>query len=61
MVYGLLMIFNIVYTLFFAVAIVCLIRGISLWVLWAAERRSLPPAAARPDTLLESAGPVPAR
>lgn len=39
MVYGLLLVFNIVYTLFFAVTIVCLIRGVSLWALWWRERR----------------------
>jgi hypothetical protein len=30
-VYGVLMLFNVVYTLFFAVCIVCLIRGIGWW------------------------------
>ncbi|GAA1289201.1 enediyne biosynthesis protein [Saccharothrix xinjiangensis] len=30
-VYGILMVFNIVYTLFFATAIVCLIRGLGWW------------------------------
>jgi len=31
-VYGVLMVFNIVYTLFFAVTIVCLVRGLGWWV-----------------------------
>jgi enediyne biosynthesis protein E5 len=31
-VYGVLMLFNVVYTLFFAVCIVCLVRGIGWWV-----------------------------
>ncbi|MEV6304192.1 enediyne biosynthesis protein [Actinoplanes sp. NPDC051861] len=31
MVYGVLMVFNVVYTLFFAVTIVCLIRGLFWW------------------------------
>jgi len=31
-VYGVLMVFNVVYTLFFAVCIVCAIRGIGWWV-----------------------------
>lgn len=40
-VYGILMVFNVVYTLFFAVTIVCLSRG--LWWWWKAlrERRSV--------------------
>jgi hypothetical protein len=32
MVYGVLMVFNVVYTLFFAVSIVCGIRGVGWWV-----------------------------
>ncbi|PTA47776.1 enediyne biosynthesis protein [Micromonospora sp. RP3T] len=39
MVYGLLMVFNVVYTLFFAVTIVCLARGLFWWVKWLMERR----------------------
>ena len=38
-VYGILMIFNIVYTLFFAVCIVCLARGGYWWARWLLERR----------------------
>jgi len=34
-VYGVLMTFNIVYTLFFAVTIVCLVRGLGWWGAWA--------------------------
>jgi hypothetical protein len=45
MVYGVLMVFNVVYTLFFAVTIVCVVRGAYWWVreLW---ERSHPPAPA---------------
>lgn len=39
MTYGVLMIFNVVYTLFFAVTIVCLVRGLYWWGVWFAERR----------------------
>jgi hypothetical protein len=38
MVYGVLMLFNIVYTLFFAVCIVCLSRGGYWWMRWFLER-----------------------
>jgi hypothetical protein len=39
MVYGVLMVFNVVYTLFFAVTLVCLIRGLYWWGRWLADRR----------------------
>jgi hypothetical protein len=39
-VYGVLMVFNVVYTLFFAVTIVCLIRGLFWWGKWLVERRT---------------------
>ncbi|WLQ45089.1 enediyne biosynthesis protein [Streptomyces laculatispora] len=39
MVYGLLMLFNVVYTLFFATTIVCAVRGIGWWVAHALQRR----------------------
>ncbi len=39
MVYGVLMLFNVVYTLFFAVTIVCLARGLFWWGKWLLERR----------------------
>ncbi len=39
LVYGVLMEFNVVYTLFFATAIVCAVRGIYHWVLWLRGRR----------------------
>jgi hypothetical protein len=39
MVYGVLMVFNIVYTLFFAVTIVCVIRGAYWWVRHLRENR----------------------
>jgi enediyne biosynthesis protein E5 len=38
-VYGILMLFNVVYTLFFAVTIVCLIRGLYWWARYLRERR----------------------
>lgn len=49
MVYGVLMLFNVVYTLFFAVTIVCLIRGLYWWVRSARDRGAPGPAPARPD------------
>jgi len=51
-VYGLLMVFNIVYTLFFATTIVCLARGLFWWGKWLVERRRPVPAvtSARPAT-----------
>jgi hypothetical protein len=39
MVYGVLMLFNVVYTLFFAVTIVCLIRGLYWWVRYLRDKR----------------------
>lgn len=38
-VYGVLMLFNVVYTLFFAVTIVCFARGLMWWVMHLVERR----------------------
>lgn len=38
-VYGILMVFNVVYTLFFATAIVCGARGLLWWFKWMRERR----------------------
>lgn len=38
-VYGALMVFNVVYTLFFAVTLVCLARGLYWWMRWLLERR----------------------
>jgi hypothetical protein len=50
MVYGILMLSNVVYTLFFSVVIVCGLRGIGWWVAHlrkqARERRSTPAAPA---------------
>ncbi|WP_019872540.1 hypothetical protein [Salinispora oceanensis] len=37
-VYGVLMVFNIVYTLFFAVTLVCLGRGLIWWGIWMRDR-----------------------
>jgi len=42
-VYGVLMFFNVVYTLFFSVTIVCLIRGLYWWIRWLGERRDRAP------------------
>jgi len=39
-VYGVLMLFNVVYTLFFAVTIVCVARGAFWWLKWLAQRRT---------------------
>ena len=38
-VYGVLMVFNVVYTLFFATCIVCALRGIGWWVAYLLRRR----------------------
>ena len=38
-VYGLLMAFNIVYTLFFATSIVCAVRGLGWWAAYLRNRR----------------------
>jgi hypothetical protein len=53
MVYGVLMAFNVVYTLFFAVSIVCAIRGAGWWVAHLRSQR-----AARADTRAEVGGSV---
>ncbi|WP_460845868.1 enediyne biosynthesis protein [Phytohabitans suffuscus] len=45
-VYGVLMIFNVVYTLFFATTLVCLARGLLWWMKWLRERRGKEVAAA---------------
>ncbi|MDG4793431.1 enediyne biosynthesis protein [Micromonospora sp. WMMD1082] len=45
-VYGVLIAFNVVYTLFFAVTLVCLIRGTFWWVRWLRERRAAAPSPA---------------
>jgi hypothetical protein len=41
-VYGVLMIFDVVYTLFFATTLVCLGRGLMWWIKWLRERRQAP-------------------
>ncbi len=46
-VYGILMAFNVVYTLFFATAIVCGVRGMSWWVKWMRDRKHNTAAALR--------------
>ena len=42
MVYGVLMLFNVVYTLFFATCLVCLFRGGYWWLRWLRERNLNP-------------------
>lgn len=50
MVYGLLMVLNVVYTLFFALTIVCAIRGLSVWIgVLIAKRRSVTESFAAPN------------
>ena len=55
MVYGVLMVFNVVYTLFFAVTIVCLARGLLWWWKWLRTRDSVPGPVGRPGVLVPSA------
>ncbi|MEV8513836.1 enediyne biosynthesis protein [Dactylosporangium sp. NPDC051484] len=50
-VYGVLMFFNVVYTLFFAVTIVCLIRGAYWWIRWLAQGRQHVAPDARPQAV----------
>lgn len=45
-VYGVMMAFNIVYTLFFALSAVCLVRGIGWWVAHFIAQRKVPAATA---------------
>jgi hypothetical protein len=52
MAYGVLMLFNVVYTLFFAVTVVCAVRGIGWWVAHGRHRyreRRIAAAPARPQ------------
>ncbi|MFC0529830.1 enediyne biosynthesis protein [Phytohabitans kaempferiae] len=52
MVYGVLMLFNVVYTLFFAVVVVCGLRGLGWWVAHLRKRaREAPAPAAAPSSL----------
>lgn len=52
-VYGVLMQFNVTYTLFFALVIVCGIRGAGLWAIHFRDQRRAEPAATRsPETHL---------
>lgn len=48
LVYGILMVFNVVYTLFFAVTIVCLARGLFWWWKWLRDRNRPQPNQAQP-------------
>jgi hypothetical protein len=54
-VYGILMVFNVVYTLFFAVTIVCVLRGAWWWFKWLRDKRSADPWADRARTLATAA------
>jgi hypothetical protein len=56
MTYGVLMVFNIVYTLFFAVVIVCAARGTGSWVTHFRARRRARLAAALPERSIPMAG-----
>jgi enediyne biosynthesis protein E5 len=57
MVYGLLMVFQVVYTLFFATAIVCLLRGGGWWVAhYLAGRRERRSAAGSPRPVATGVG-----
>ncbi|MFR9797577.1 enediyne biosynthesis protein [Streptomyces sp. MS06] len=56
MVYGVLMAFNVVYTLFFATAIVCAARGLGWWAAHLYGKRSQPR-----ESVAAAAAPVPAR
>jgi hypothetical protein len=51
MVYGVLMLFNVVYTLFFSVTIVCLVRGLMWWMRWWRERGREPLAPVPPSAV----------
>ncbi|MFC6882193.1 MULTISPECIES: RnfABCDGE type electron transport complex subunit D [Actinomadura] len=55
--YGVLMLFNVVYTLFFATSIVCALRGIGWWAAhWRARRNEEAPAAAQPSPVAAPVG-----
>lgn len=51
LIYGVLIAFNVVYTLFFALTIVCLVRGVMWWVIWARQRgnQAAAPVPAQPE------------
>lgn len=57
-VYGVLMVFNLVYTLFFAVTIVCGVRGLAYWVLhfWNKARAARPAGSATDPAPVAVAG-----
>ncbi|WP_240981745.1 MULTISPECIES: enediyne biosynthesis protein [unclassified Streptomyces] len=48
--YGVLMLFNVVYTLFFAVTVVCAVRGIGWWVAHLVQKRRASEAHRRDET-----------
>jgi hypothetical protein len=54
-VYGILMLFNVVYTLFFSVCIVCLARGLYWWVRALMARRRERAARTDPAALAQTA------
>jgi hypothetical protein len=58
-VYGVLMLFNVVYTLFFAVCIVCAVRGIGWWIVSGVRQRRERLAAAAETGAEPSAGAEP--
>jgi hypothetical protein len=59
MVYGLLMVMNIVYTLFFATAIVCAARGLGWWAVHLYQKRQQEAAETRAKTVAAVGAPVP--
>jgi len=60
MVYGLLMVANVVYTLFFATAIVCGTRGLGWWATHLYQKRKAGRAAAQADPSMPPTTSVPA-
>jgi hypothetical protein len=59
-VYGVLMVFNVVYMLFFAVTIVCGVRGAGWWVAHLAQRRRERRQGVDPAPVPELPAPIPA-
>jgi hypothetical protein len=57
-VYGVLLYFNIVYTLFFATAITCLIRGVGWWVAYFYQQRKERANAPAEETTADESAPV---
>ncbi|MFL6117211.1 MAG: enediyne biosynthesis protein [Catenulispora sp.] len=60
MVYGVLMVLNVVYTLFFATAIVCALRGMGWWAVHLYQKRQKQAAATRASAVAASSATLPA-